>query len=91
VQRYGVITSVYITNNCGLQTAEDKYSRELLAHAESIKSLDALKKQLGTVQAAIRDLQAEAETAKIKLATSESSWAQQKDALDKEISDLKSR
>jgi nucleoprotein TPR len=92
VQRYGVVVSIcFITNNCGMQTAEDRYSRELLTHAESIKSFDALKKQLGAAQATIRDLQVEAETAKIKLATSEGSWAQQKDALDKEISDLKSR
>jgi len=50
-----------------------------------------LKKQLSTVQATVREHQTAAETANAKLATSQNSWNQQKEALDKEVSDLKDR
>ena len=73
------------------QSAEEKYSREVLAHAESIKTVDELNQQLSAAQAAIRDNLAAAETAQSKLLSSEASWRTQKDALDKEISDLRSR
>ena len=62
-----------------------------MAHAESIKSVTLLKQQLSTVQATARDHETAAETAIAKLTTSESSWALQKDALDKEVSDLNRR
>ena len=71
--------------------AEDKYSRELLAHAESIKVIEDLKQQLSTARASARDNLASAETAQAKLLASEASWVQQKDALDKEIVDLNAR
>ncbi|KAI8994233.1 hypothetical protein BD414DRAFT_506685 [Trametes punicea] len=73
------------------KAAEDRYSREVLAHAESIKSVDELKRQLSQAQAAAREGRAAAETAQAKLATSEASWQQQREALDKEIADLKTR
>ncbi|KAI0081625.1 hypothetical protein K474DRAFT_1635534 [Panus rudis PR-1116 ss-1] len=73
------------------KSAEEKYSREIVAHAESIKSVEELRAELHKAQASARDNLAAAETAQAKLATSESSWKQQKDALDKEISDLNSR
>lgn len=73
------------------QAAEERYTQEVVAHAESIKSVAILKKQLSTIQATARDHQTAAETATAKLAASESSWALQKDALDKEVSDLNRR
>ncbi|EIW59409.1 uncharacterized protein TRAVEDRAFT_121374 [Trametes versicolor FP-101664 SS1] len=73
------------------KAAEERYSREVLSHAESIKSVEDLKKQLSTSQAAAREGRAAAETAQAKLATSEASWQQQREALDKEIADLKAR
>lgn len=73
------------------QAAEERYTQEVVAHAESIKSVTILKKQLSTIQATARDHQTAAETAIAKLATSEGSWALQKDALDKEVSDLNRR
>ncbi|KAJ7132943.1 hypothetical protein C8R46DRAFT_1181193 [Mycena filopes] len=73
------------------KAAEDRYTQEVVAHAESIKAVASLKKQLSTVQATARDHQTAAETAVAKLTTSESSWALQKDALDKEVSDLNRR
>lgn len=63
----------------------------MVAHAESIKSIDGLKKRLATVNASSRDNLTAAETAAAKLAASENSWAQQKQALDKEIADLNTR
>ncbi|KAL0576947.1 Protein mlp1, partial [Marasmius crinis-equi] len=73
------------------KAAEEKYSNEVVAHAESIKTIEQLKKQLSTIQASVRDYQTTAETASAKLATSESSWHSQREALDKEISELKNR
>ncbi|KAI0647815.1 hypothetical protein C8Q79DRAFT_924901 [Trametes meyenii] len=73
------------------KAAEDRYSREVLSHAESIKSVEDLKQQLHKEQVAAREGRAAAETAQAKLASSEASWQQQRDALDKEIADLKAR
>ncbi|KAJ4482315.1 hypothetical protein J3R30DRAFT_3402901 [Lentinula aciculospora] len=73
------------------KVAEERYSNEVLSHAESIKALDNLKKQLASVQVTVRDYQVAAETASAKLATSEGSWQQQKQALDNEVKDLQKR
>ncbi|KAL4250041.1 hypothetical protein ABKN59_004926 [Abortiporus biennis] len=73
------------------KAAEERYSREVLAHAESIKAVEDLRQQLSKSMAASRDNLAASETAQAKLATSETSWKQQKEALDKEISDLNNR
>ncbi|OCH84090.1 hypothetical protein OBBRIDRAFT_808494 [Obba rivulosa] len=73
------------------KAAEERYSHEVLAHAEAIKTIDELKQQLSRAQAAARDNSAASETAKAKLASSEASWRQQKEALDKEIADLNTR
>lgn len=74
-----------------LQAAEERYSHELLAHAESIKTIEGLKQQLSTVQSTVRDHKTAVETAKAKLATSEDSWKHQKETLDKEVADLNQR
>ena len=73
------------------QAAEDRYTREVLAHAESIKSVEDLKQKLSQSQLAAREGRAAAETAEAKLASSEASWQQQRESLDKEIADLQSR
>ncbi|KAI0357500.1 hypothetical protein OH77DRAFT_1435746 [Trametes cingulata] len=73
------------------KAAEERYSREVLSHAESIKSVEDLKQQLSKSQAVARESRAAAETAQAKLATSEASWQQQREALEKEIADLKAR
>ncbi|KAH7885445.1 hypothetical protein F5I97DRAFT_1885511 [Phlebopus sp. FC_14] len=71
--------------------AEDRYSREVVAHAESFKTIDNLKQQLASAQATARQNLAEAANAQAKLEASEGSWKQQKEALDKELSDLNAR
>ncbi|KAF9483517.1 hypothetical protein BDN70DRAFT_873831 [Pholiota conissans] len=73
------------------KSAEERYSHEIIAHAESMKAIDALKKDLTATQAAVREHLTAAETARAKLASSENSWAQQKDALIKEAADLNAR
>ncbi|KAI9059234.1 hypothetical protein FKP32DRAFT_1606262 [Trametes sanguinea] len=73
------------------KAAEERYSREVLSHAESIKAVEELKQKLAQSQTAAREGRAAAETAQAKLATSEASWQQQREALEKEIEDLKTR
>jgi hypothetical protein len=76
---------------CFLQAAEERYSNEVVAHADSIKSVENLKQQLAGAQSSARNNLNATETARAKLTASESSWKQQKDALDKEVADLNSR
>jgi nucleoprotein TPR len=73
------------------QSAEERYSHEIVAHAESIKLIETLRRDLSTAQEKVRDNQAASDTAVAKLAASEQSWNQQKDILDKEIADLNTR
>ncbi|KAM5539450.1 hypothetical protein V8D89_006902 [Ganoderma adspersum] len=73
------------------RAAEDRYSREVVAHAEALKSVQDLKRRLTHSQTTARESRAAAETAQAKLASSEASWQQQREALDKEIADLKTR
>jgi nucleoprotein TPR len=73
------------------QSAEERYSNEIIAHAESMKTIDSLKKDLTASQAAAREHLTAAETAQAKLTSSENSWTQQKDALAKEVADLNAR
>lgn len=73
------------------QAAEEKYSREVVAHADSLKVVDGLKQEIHTLRARVRENATTAETAQAKLSSSEISWLQQREALDKEISDLQKR
>ena len=73
------------------KAAEDKYSREIIAHGESRKLVEDLKGKLAQLETSSRENLAAAETAQAKLSTSETSWNSQKEALDKEINDLKAR
>ena len=63
----------------------------MVAHAEALKSVQDLKKRLTQSQTTARESRAAAETAQAKLTSSEASWQQQREALDKEIADLKTR
>ncbi|EIN12937.1 hypothetical protein PUNSTDRAFT_97919 [Punctularia strigosozonata HHB-11173 SS5] len=74
-----------------VKAAEDRYSREVIAHAETIKALETAKAQLSTAQNKATEGVAAAETAKANLIASENSWKQQKAALEKEIADLAAR
>lgn len=56
-----------------------------------MKAIESLKRDLATVQTSSRNNLTAAETAKANLISSESSWKQQKEALDKEITNLNAR
>ncbi|KAG6903157.1 hypothetical protein C0995_004704 [Termitomyces sp. Mi166 len=73
------------------KAAEERYSNEVIAHAESMKTIETLKRDLAAAQTTARDNLTAVETAKVNLTTSESSWKHQKEALEKEIADLAAR
>lgn len=74
-----------------VKSAGDKYSREVIAHAESIKSVEELRQQLAETKLTVRDATTAAESAQAKLSTSEVSWGQQKKALEREVTELNAR
>jgi nucleoprotein TPR len=63
------------------QAAEEKYSREVIAHAEAMKTIDDLKRRIHDLQLSDRNNRTAAETAQAKLSTSEGSWSQQRQTL----------
>ena len=73
------------------KSAEGKYDREVVAHAESIKVVEELRQQLAQTKLTVRDATTAAETAQAKLSASEISWSQQKKALEREASELNVR
>ncbi|KAF8340345.1 uncharacterized protein EI90DRAFT_3035253 [Cantharellus anzutake] len=73
------------------QDAHEKYSRELVAHAESMKHINVLKEELADAQGKAREYQTQAETAIARANTSESTWTSQKEALTKEMEEISSR
>lgn len=83
-------THLHLTDN-RIQAAEERYSSEVLAHAEALKTISDIKDQLARARVAARENQNASETAQAKLATSEASWRQQREALDKEIAELNKR
>lgn len=74
-----------------VKSAEEKYGREVVAHAESIKTVEELRQQLSETRLTVRDAITGAETAQAKLSTSEISWSQQKSVLEREVSELNAR
>ena len=74
-----------------VKSSGDKYNREVVAHAESIKAVEELRQQLAETKLTVRNATTAAETAQTKLSTSETSWGQQKKALEREVTELNSR
>lgn len=73
------------------KSAEGRYSREVVAHAESIKAVEELRQQLAHTEITVRDATTAAETAHAKLSASETSWIQQRKALEREVTELNIR
>jgi len=73
------------------KSAEEKYGREVVAHADSIKAVEELRQQLAETKLTVRNATTAAETAQAKLSTSEASWGQQKKVLEREVSELNLR
>jgi nucleoprotein TPR len=76
---------------CRHQDAHDKYSRELVAHAETVKENTKLKEELLQAQTKTRESENAAEVATAKATNGESNWASQRDALKKELEDVSAR
>lgn len=73
------------------QQANEKYERELLAHAEALKQINQLKSTIADLQKEIRQATSSSETATAKLQASEASWARQKETMEKEVTELANR
>ncbi|KAG8695440.1 hypothetical protein FRC08_007832 [Ceratobasidium sp. 394] len=73
------------------QQANEKYERELLAHAEALKQINQLKSTITALQSEVRQATSSSETAAAKLQSSEASWSRQKETMEKEASELTSR
>ncbi|KAG9002479.1 hypothetical protein FRB94_003839 [Tulasnella sp. JGI-2019a] len=73
------------------EEAQSKYNRELVAHAEAVQTVTQLKQELVAAQSMARDQQTAAETAQANLLGSQTSWDAQRETLNKELQDLKSR
>jgi len=73
------------------QAAEERYSREAIVHAEAIKAIKDFKRRIYDLQLSDRNNRTAAEAARAKFSTFESSWSQQRQALDREIVDLVAR
>jgi nucleoprotein TPR len=73
------------------KSAEERYGREVVAHAESIKAVEEMTRRLADTKLIVRDTTTAAETAQAKLSTSEISWGQQKQALEREVTELNAR
>ncbi|ETW79390.1 hypothetical protein HETIRDRAFT_419140 [Heterobasidion irregulare TC 32-1] len=73
------------------ESAKAKYKTKVIAHGESLRDLEGLKLQLSKLQIEAWTHLTAAETTQAKLASSESSWGQQREALDKEIANLTAR
>lgn len=71
--------------------AQAKYEAELVAHADDIRALSAVKEDLEKSRAEAREAQKSAETALANLASSTTSWNNQKEALVKERDAIQQR
>ena len=68
-----------------------KYDAEVLAHADAIKQVDHFKTQYHTVQTTVQAHLRNADVARADLLRATESFERMKDALQKELQDLKNR
>lgn len=74
-----------------MKEAEDKYNREVLAHADALRQLEEVKSTIEGLRRESHERVAEAETARAKLSGAEGSWAAQREAMVKELEDVNAR
>lgn len=67
--------------------AHEKYEHELVAHAEDVKQLTVIKKELESVRIVAGEQRTATEVAQANLAASEASWLRQRISLQQEIED----
>ncbi|KAM0478913.1 hypothetical protein ACHAPX_004891 [Trichoderma viride] len=71
--------------------AQQDYEKELVKHAEAAKLVQQLRTEYNEFKQESASLRAEAESAKVSLAQSESSWEDRRQQLEQEMAELKQR
>ncbi|UKZ82984.1 hypothetical protein TrVFT333_010785 [Trichoderma virens FT-333] len=71
--------------------AQQDYEKELVKHAEAAKLVQELRNEYNEYKRESASLRAEAESAKVTLAQSESSWEDRRQQLEQEMAELKQR
>ncbi|PTB38500.1 hypothetical protein M441DRAFT_112588, partial [Trichoderma asperellum CBS 433.97] len=71
--------------------AQQDYEKELVKHAEAAKLVQELRTEYNEFKQESASLRAEAESAKVALAQSESSWEDRRQQLEQEMAELKQR
>lgn len=71
--------------------AQQDYENELLKHAEAAKLLQSLRAEYNQLKSESAGLRAEAESAKVTLSQSQSSWEERREQFERELSELRTR
>ncbi|QPH10575.1 hypothetical protein C2857_001955 [Epichloe festucae Fl1] len=71
--------------------AQQDYEKELVKHAEAAKLVQQLRTEYNALKSESASLRAEAESAKVTLAQSESSWEDRRQQLEQEMAELTTR
>ncbi|RDW94660.1 hypothetical protein BP5796_00423 [Coleophoma crateriformis] len=71
--------------------AQQDYENELVKHAEAAKILQNLRMEYNQLKTESATLRAEAESAKVALSQSESSWEERREQFETELSELRTR
>lgn len=71
--------------------AQQDYEQELVKHADAAKLVQQLRNEFNELKSESATLRAEAESAKVALAQSESSWEDRRNQLEQEMAELKTR
>ncbi|XP_054265547.1 nucleoprotein TPR-like isoform X3 [Macrosteles quadrilineatus] len=80
-----------IVSRQACQAAEDKYSHEMMLHAEDMQAMSKVKKELLDVSGRVETLEAEREAAVEALRLGKEGWASAEAALQAQVSELNSR
>jgi len=71
--------------------AQQDYEHELVKHAEAAKLLQGLRAEYNQLKSESAGLRAEAESAKVALNQSQSSWEERREQFERELSELRTR
>lgn len=74
-----------------LESTKANYDREVTNHAQAISDLSKAKEELAQAKASLDAFSLRASTAETKLTVAESSWDNQRKALEKSLSDIQGR
>ncbi|KAI9594712.1 hypothetical protein BDF19DRAFT_107293 [Syncephalis fuscata] len=73
------------------RNAQKQYQHELVAHAADVQALGEVKEQCQALQDQLATFRSETTTAEAKLKSAESSWAEQRSILQRNITELEDR